>query len=174
MLQNHSPFVEVMKSFLLSGTSQDFFTYVFVFPAAPISVNPPSPSSSSCFSVFFLLSLLLLISPAAPGVCCCLCFLIFNLGLCSSFVCFFFFSLHLQSEAFLVFPFHILSPILLFLFVTSFVVFRFFWAVLCKSLCQYLQFYIILIAGITPLSHSLVNCGSAGAVRAIFIGEDGG
>lgn len=40
MLQNHSPFVEVMKSYFLAHP-KIFFTYFFVFPAAPISVNPP-------------------------------------------------------------------------------------------------------------------------------------
>lgn len=97
MLQNHSPFVAVMKSFSLAHP-KIFFTYFFVFPAAPISVNPPPHPPIVVF--LFFLSLLLLISPAAPWVYWCLCFLIFNLGLCFLFVCFFFLLL-LQYETFL-------------------------------------------------------------------------
>lgn len=38
MLENHSPFVEVMK-FSFLAHPKIFFTYFFVFPAAPIAVN---------------------------------------------------------------------------------------------------------------------------------------
>lgn len=130
MLQNHSPFVAVMKSFSLAHP-KIFFTYFFVFPAAPISVNPPPHPPIVVFLFCFFLSLLLLISPATPCVYWCLCFLIFNLGLCFLFVCFFLLLL-LQSETFFDFPLHNLSPILLF-FVYN--------ICCCVSFCEWFSTY---------------------------------
>lgn len=173
MLQNHSPFVAVMKSFSLAHP-KIFFTYFFVFPAAPIFVNPPLHPPIVVFLFCFFLSLLLLISPAAPWVYWCLCFLIFNLGLCFLFV-WFFFLLLLQSETFLDFFFFFFPPSQ-FISHSSVFVYN---ICCCVSFCEWFSTYhCFSICNFTSSWllewHSLVNCGSVGAVRTVFIGEAGG
>ncbi len=159
---NHSPFVEEWNPSFWH-IPRFSLLICFVFPAAPISVNPTPPP------LVVFLSPLLLISPTSPCVCWCLCFLIFNFGLRSSSV-WFFFSLLFQSETFLVFsPFTILQFFFYHLLL-GFIL----WVVLYTSLFQYLQFYITLTAGIASLSHSLAHCDSVGALRTVFMGEAGG
>lgn len=125
MLQIHSPFVEVMKSFLLSGSSQDFLLLMSSFsPQLLFLLTPPPHPPLVVFHFFSSFPSITHFSRCSLGL---LLFVLsnFQFRFVFLFCLFFFFSLHLQSETFLVFPLHILSPILLFLFVTSFVVFHF-------------------------------------------------
>jgi len=95
-----------MKSFFLAHP-KIFFSLFLRFPRSSYLLTlPPHPPG-----VVYFPSLLLLVSPAASWVYLCLCFLIFNLGLC--FFCLFFFLLSPPPIWNIsCFPLHNLSPIL--------------------------------------------------------------